>query len=104
MKNAKAVLSVKFNSIFYAGDSINVHQEDIETFKNVQRLRRKYYITEEFTEATGGIYIFETKSARAALWTSALAKSILARYSVISETLCVEQYEMAIVQNNIVLA
>ena len=104
MKNAEAVLSVKFNSTHSPGELINVCQEDLEIFRNVPGLLQKYYIAEESTGALSGIYIFETKTDRAAFWTSELAKNIPARYGVIPETLRVEQYEMAIVLNDVVLA
>ena len=104
MKNAEAVLSVKFNSTHSAEKLINVCQEDLEVFRNVSGLLQKYYILEESTGAMSGIYIFETKSAREAFWTSDLAKDIPARYGVIPATLRVEQYEMAIVLNDVVLA
>jgi hypothetical protein len=104
MKNAEAVLSVKFNSTHSAEELINVCLEDLETFRNVPGLLQKYYIAEEFTGALSGIYIFETKSAREAFWTSELAKKIPTRYGVIPETLRVEQYDMAIVLNDALLA
>ena len=104
MKNAEAVLSVKFNSTHSPEELINVCQEDLEIFRNVPGLLQKYYIAEESTGALSGIYIFETKTDRAAFWASELAKNIPARYGVIPETLRVEQYEMAIVLNDVVLA
>ncbi len=104
MKNAEAVLSVKFNSTFNAEKLLNVCQQDLETFRNVPGLIQKYYIAEEGTGALSGFYIFETKSDRVAFWDSDLAKSIPARYGVIAETLRVEQYDMAIVLNDGVLA
>lgn len=104
MKNAESVLSVKFNSTHSAEKLINVCQEDLEIFRNVPGLLQKYYIAEESTGALSGIYIFETKSAREAFWSSELAKNIPARYGVIPESLRVEQYDMAIVLNDVVLA
>ena len=104
MKNAEAVLLVKFKSTFNAEKLSNVCQQDLETFRNVPGLIQKYYIAEEGTGALSGFYIFETKSAREAFWTSDLAKTIPARYGVIPETLRVEQYDMAIVLNDVVLA
>ena len=104
MKNSEAVLSVKFNSTFNAEKMMNVCQQDLEDFRNVPGLIQKYYIAEEGTGALSGFYIFETKSAREAFWTSDLAKNIPARYGVIPETLRVEQYDMAIVLNDVVLA
>jgi len=104
MKNAEAVLSVKFNSTLSPEKLMNACQEDLETFRNVPGLLQKYYIVEESTGAISGIYIFETKSARTAFWTSDLAGKIPARYGVVPESLRVEQYEMAIVLNDVVLA
>ena len=104
MKNAESVLSVKFNSTHSAEKLINVCQEDLEIFRNVPGLLQKYYIAEESTGALSGIYIFETKNAREAFWSSELAKNIPARYGVIPESLRVEQYDMAIVLNDVVLA
>ena len=96
MKNADAVLSVKFNSTHSAEKLIHVCNEDLELFRNVPGLVQKYYIVEERTGALSGIYVFETKSARAAFWTSDLAKTIPPRYGVIPETLRVEEYNMAV--------
>jgi len=104
MKNAEAVLLVKFNSTHSAKELMNVCQEDLETFRKVPGLLQKYYMAEELTGAIRGIYIFETKSARAAFWTSELAKDIPTRYGVISGTLRVEQYDMALVLNDVLLA
>ena len=104
MKNAEAVLLVKFKSTFDAEKLLNVCQQDLEAFREVPGLIQKYYIAEEGTGALSGFYIFETKSARAAFWTSALAKAIPAQYGVIAETLRVEQYDMAIVLNDVTFA
>ncbi|MEP7232308.1 MAG: hypothetical protein ABI691_18740 [Ginsengibacter sp.] len=104
MKNAEAVLSVKFNSTFSAEKLMNVCQQNLEDFRNVSGLVQKYYIAEEGTGAISGFYIFETQSARAAFWTSDLAKNIPSKYGVIPESLRVEQYDMAIVLNDVVLA
>ena len=104
MKNAEAVLSVKFNSTHSPEELINVCLEDLETFRNVPGLLQKYYLAEELTGAISGLYIFESRSARAAFWTSALARIIPERYGVIPETLRVEQYDMAIVLNDVLLA
>ena len=104
MKNAEAVLLVKFKSTFDAEKLLNVCQQDLEIFRDVSGLIQKYYIAEEGTGALSGFYIFEAKSARAAFWASDLAKTIPAQYGVIPETLRVEQYDMAIVLNDVVLA
>ena len=104
MKNAEAVLSVKFKSTFSAEKLLNVCQQDIKTFSDVPGLIQKYYIAEEGTGALSGFYIFETKSARAAFWNSDLAKTIPALYGVIPESLRVEQYDMAIVLKDVAFA
>ena len=104
MKNAEAVLSVKFNSTLSADELMNVCQKDLEIFRDVPGLLQKYYIAEEFTGALSGIYIFEDRTAREAFWTSELAKKIPARYGVIPDSLRVEQYDMAIVLNDVSFA
>jgi hypothetical protein len=104
MKNAEAILSVKFNSTLRPDVLMETCQEDLEDFRNVPGLIQKYYISEETTGAISGFYIFENKDARAAFWNSELAKNIPSRYGVIPETLRVEQFEMAIVLNQEVLA
>jgi hypothetical protein len=104
MKKAASVLLVKFNSTLNAEKLINVCQEDLQVFRNVPGLLQKYYIAEESTGAISGFYIFDTKNDREVFWNSDLAKNIPARYGVIPETLRVEQYEMAIVLNEAILA
>ena len=99
MKNPEAVLAVKFNTRHSAGELRNVCQEDIEIFRGVPGLVQKYYVAEESTGAVSGIYLFETKNARTAFWTSELAKTIPARYAIIPETLRVEEYDMTMVLN-----
>jgi Putative mono-oxygenase ydhR len=103
MKNAEAVLSVKFNSAFGAEKFMNVCQEDLKTFRSVPGLVQKYYIAEENTGALSGIYIFEDRKARETFWNSAIAKAIPTRYGIIPETLRVEQYDMAIVLNEVLI-
>ncbi|KQC30118.1 YdhR family protein [Flagellimonas eckloniae] len=104
MKNVTAVLSVKFNSSHSQERLMEVCNEDLNLFRNVSGLIEKYYIAEETTGAISGIYLFETKSARNAFWTSELAAKIPERYGVIAETLRVEEYNMAIVLNESVLS
>jgi hypothetical protein len=104
MKNAEAVLAVKFNSNLHPEKLMNVCQDDLEAFRNVPGLLQKYYLAEELTGAISGIYIFESKNARETFWTSELAKQIPARYGVILDTLRVEQYDMAIVLNDVLVA
>jgi hypothetical protein len=103
MKNAEAVLSVKFNSTHSYEELMNVCEADLETFRKVPGLIQKYYFAEESTGAISGVYVFEDKNARATFWSSELAKNIPARYGVIAETLRIEQYEMAMVLNDAVL-
>ena len=104
MKNAESVLSVKFNSTHSYEKLMSICQEDLEIFRNVPGLIQKYYIAEEGTGALSGFYIFETKSAREAFWNSDLAKSIPARYGVNPDTLRVENFDMAIVMNDVLVA
>lgn len=104
MKNAEAVLSVKFNSNLDPEKLVKICQEDLEMFRNVPGLIQKYYVVEETTGAISGFYIFEDASARASFWKSELAESIPARYGVIPNTLRVEQYEMVIVLNDLFVA
>jgi len=104
MKKAEAVLVVKFRSGLDNEELINVCQQDLELFRSVPGLIQKYYIAEEFTGAISGFYIFESAEDRNKFWNSELAASIPARYGVIPESLRVEQYEMAIVLNDVVLA
>ena len=104
MKNATAVLSVKFNSSLNQAKLMETCHEDLHIFRDVPGLIEKYYIAEEATGAISGFYLFETKSARATFWTSELAAKIPSRYGVIPETLRVEEYEMAIVLSEAVPA
>ncbi|MEP7372725.1 MAG: hypothetical protein ABI675_05000 [Chitinophagaceae bacterium] len=104
MKNAEAILSVKFNSMLSADELMNAYQEDLETFKNLPGLLQKYYMTEECTGAILGIYIFETKPDREAFRASELAKKIPLRYGMIPGTLRIELYDMASVLNDVLLA
>lgn len=78
--------------------------QDLEAFRKVPGLLQKYYLAEESTGAISGIYIFESKTARASFWESSLAKNIPARYRVKPDTLRVEQFEMSIVLNDELLA
>jgi len=99
MKNAEAVLSVKFKSRLGSQLLLDALREDLNTFKKVPGLVQKYYLTEEDTQAISGIYLFQTKSSRAAFLNSQLAKEIPFLYGVIPETFRVEQYDMTIVLN-----
>lgn len=104
MKNAEAVLAVKFKSTLKAEDLVRTCNEHLQDFRDVPGLIEKYYLAEEISGAISGIYLFTTKSAREAFWTSELAKNIVPLYGVIVDTLRVERYDMAIVLNNVVSA
>ncbi|HVT84322.1 MAG TPA: hypothetical protein VHD35_03925 [Chitinophagaceae bacterium] len=104
MKNAEAVLLVKFMSTLSPEELMKTCEEDLEIFRNVPGLLQKYYIAEETTGAISGFYMFETKQDRAAFWKSELAKNIPTRYGGIPESFRVELYEMAIVLNDVLLA
>ena len=104
MKNAEAVLAVKFKSTLKPEELLRTCKENLRDFRNVPGLVEKYYLAEELTGAISGVYLFTTKSAREAFWTSEVAKDILPRYGVVVDTLRVERYDMAIVLNGAVLA
>jgi len=104
MKHAEAILSVKFFSTLSPEDLLKTCRENLEDFRNVPGLLQKYYLSEETSGAISGFYIFENKKARAAFWNSEVARNIPAKYGVIADSLRVEQYEMAIVLNEEVLA
>jgi len=104
MKNAESVLSVKFNSTHVYEKLMNICQEDVDIFRNVPGLIQKYYVIEETTGAISGIYIFKNRNAKETFWNSDLAKSIPARYGVKPDTLRVENFDMAIVMNDVVVA
>jgi hypothetical protein len=104
MKNAESVLSVKFNSTHSYEKLMDICQEDLEIFRNVAGLIQKYYIIEETTGAISGFYVFKNKNAKEAFWNSDLAKRIPERYGVIPATLRVENFDMAIVMNDVLVA
>ena len=104
MQKVSAVLSVKFQSAHDPQTLLTICEEDLGAFRGVPGLIQKYYITEEESGAISGIYLFTSAHARAEFWNSELAASIPERYAVRPESLRVEQYEMAIVLNNYVLA
>jgi hypothetical protein len=97
MKNAEAILVIKFTSKHSPTDLMKTCVEDLELFRNVPGLIQKYYLTEDVTGAISGFYVFETQNDRAAFWNSELAGTIGARYRVMPDTLRVEHYDMAIV-------
>jgi hypothetical protein len=96
MKNAKAVLSVKFKSNYGEQELIQRFENDLELFHDVPGLIEKYYIKEEETDVNGAIYIFGSKAAKTAFLNSELAKSIPVRYSVILDSLHVEHLDVTI--------
>ena len=104
MKNAEAVLAVKFKSKLETKELLRTCNENLQDFRDVPGLIEKYYLAEEITGAISGFYIFSTLSAREAFWTSELAKDIVPRYGVIVDTLRVERYQMAIVLNGVEVA
>ena len=104
MEKVASVLAVKFNSSHAPKVLMTRCENGLEAFRNVPGLIQKYYISEEKTGAISGIYLFSSKAAREAFWTSELAKSIPEEYGVIPESLRVEKYEMAIVLNELVAA
>ncbi|HEY4207627.1 MAG TPA: hypothetical protein VGM31_12470 [Puia sp.] len=100
MKNAEAVLAVKFQSMHGAEELMTICSDDLEIFRGVPGLIQKYYLSEVSSGAISGVYIFDNQSAREAFWNSEIAKKIPARYGAIPGTLRVEQYDMAIVLND----
>ena len=104
MKNAEAVLSVKFNSTLSMDELAKVSNDELENFRNVPGLLQKYYLADEVTGAISGIYLFTSKKARTSFWNSDLAKSIPATYGIIPETLRVEEYNTMIVLYEDVIA
>jgi len=100
MKNAEAVLSVKFQSSFSAEELMTICSEDLEAFREVPGLIQKYYLSEVSTGAISGIYIFEDQAARKEFLNSELASYIPVRYGVLPESLRVEQYDMSVVLND----
>jgi hypothetical protein len=102
MKDAESVLIIKFNTSHSHSKLSDISVDDLEMFREVPGLLQKYYVTEELGTGVCGVYIFESRSARAAFWTSELAKQIPARYGVLPETLRVEIYEMTLVLNDVV--
>ena len=104
MKNVQSLLLVKFNSTHSEEKLMNICREDLEIFRNVPGLIQKYYVIEETTGAISGIYVFKNKNAKEIFWNSDLAKSIPLRYGVIPATLRVENFDMAIVMNDVLVS
>ena len=104
MKNAEAVLSVKFESSHNPDGLLRICNEHLQDFREVPGLIEKYYLMEELSGAISGFYLFTTKTAREAFWTSELAKNIVPLYGVKTETIRVERYDMSIILNGAMLA
>ena len=104
MKTAEALLSVKFNTNLKLEELNELCEADLDYFRSVRGLIQKYYIVDSSTRTVSGIYLFETKTARASYWASKLARSIPRRYGLIPGTLRVEQYDVMITLNDTVTA
>ena len=104
MKTAEALLSVKFNTSLKLEELDELCQADLEYFRSVRGLIQKYYIVDSSTKTVNGIYLFESKTARAAYWASKLARSMPRRYGLIPGTLRIEQYDVMIVLHEAVTA
>lgn len=99
MKTAEALLCIRFTSNYSLEELNEICLADLENFRSVPGLVQKYYITEEYSEFISNIYMFESKSTRAAFSASDFAKEIPSRYSMIPDTIRVEYYDMLIVLN-----
>ncbi|HEY2647845.1 MAG TPA: hypothetical protein VGI38_01580 [Puia sp.] len=97
MKTAEALLSVRFNTTLSREKLNEFWEADLEYFRTVRGLIQKYYVMDSSTGTVNGIYLFETKTARASYWASKLARSMPRRYGLIPGTLRVEQYDVMIV-------
>ena len=104
MKTAEALLSVKFNTSLKLDELNELCQADLDYFRSVRGLIQKYYIVDSHTKTVNGIYLFETKTARASYWASKLARSMPRRYGLIPGTLRVEQYDVIITLHEAVSA
>ena len=100
MKTAEALLCVRFNSSYSLEELNEICLADLENFRSVPGLVQKYYVTEEYSDSISNIYMFESKSTRAAFSASDLAKGIPSRYKMIPDTIRVEYYDMLIVLND----
>jgi hypothetical protein len=104
MKTAEAILSVKFNSTYSLEELNDIFISDLKTFRSVAGLIQKYFIADECKQTICAIYLFETKTARAAFRISDLAKGLPARYGIIPDTLQAEYYDILIVLNEVAAA
>jgi hypothetical protein len=99
MKTAEALLCIRFSSDYSLEELNDICLSDLENFRSVPGLVQKYYVTEEYSGAISSIYMFESRSTRAAFSASDLAKGIPSRYNMIPDTIRVEYYDILIVLN-----
>jgi hypothetical protein len=99
MKTAEALLCVRFNSNYSLEELNEICLSDLENFRSVPGLVQKYYVAEEYSGAISSIYMFESKTTRAAFSVSDLAKGMPSRYKMIPDTIRVEYYNTLIVLN-----
>jgi hypothetical protein len=99
MRTAEALLCVRFNSMYSLEELNEICLSSLENFRSIPGLVQKYYVTEEFSGSFSSIYMFESKSTRAAFSASDLAKGIPSRYRMIPDTIRVEYYDILIVLN-----
>lgn len=99
MKTAEALLCVRFISNYSLEELNEICLADLENLRSVPGLVQKYYVAEEYSGAFSTIYMFESRSTRAAFSVSDLAKGIPLRYRMIPDTIRVEYYDMLIVLN-----
>ena len=97
MKTAEALLCVRFNSNYSVEELNEICLSDLDNFRSVPGLVQKYYVAEEYSGAISSIYMFESKTTRAAFSASDLAKGIPSRYDMIPDTIRVEYYDTLIV-------
>ena len=99
MSTAEALLCVRFDSTYSLEELNEICLSSLENLRSVPGLVQKYYVTEEFSGSFSSIYMFESRSTRAAFSASDLAKEIPLRYRMIPETIRVEHYDILIVLN-----
>jgi len=99
MRTAEALLCVRFDSTYSLEELNEICLSNLDNFRSVPGLVQKYYVTEEFSGSFSSIYMFESRSTRAAFSSSDLAKEISLRYRMIPDTIRVEYYDILIVLN-----
>ena len=99
MRTAEALLCVRFNSTYSLEELNEICLASLENFRSIPGLVQKYYVIEEFAGSFSSIYMFESKSFRAAFSASDFAKGIPTRYRMIPDTIRVEYYDILIVLN-----